>query len=44
VYRERPGCRVIWDRDRHWIDVEGTGCRVEVCRYAGRPRAGPGAS
>jgi hypothetical protein len=23
VYRERPACRIIWDRERHWIDVDG---------------------
>ena len=23
VYRERPRCEVIWERQRHWIDVEG---------------------
>jgi hypothetical protein len=36
VYRERPGCRIIWDRDRHWIGVEGTSGVAEVRRYAGR--------
>jgi hypothetical protein len=42
VYRERPGCRVFWDRDRLWIDVEGTSGVAEVRRYAGRSLPGPG--
>lgn len=43
VYRERPGCRSIWDQERHWLDVEGTDGVAEVRRYAGRksPRAEP---
>jgi hypothetical protein len=36
VYRERPGCRIIRDRERHWIDVEGTDGVAEMRRYAGR--------
>jgi hypothetical protein len=36
VYRERPGCRVFWDRERLWIDVEGTSGVAEVRRYTGR--------
>jgi hypothetical protein len=43
VYRERPGCRIIWDRERHWIDVEGTSGVAEVRRYAGRRLPGAGA-
>jgi hypothetical protein len=43
VYRERPGCRVFWDRERLWIDVEGTSGVAEVRRYAGRRLPGPGA-
>jgi hypothetical protein len=44
VYRERPGCRIVWDRERHWIDVEGTSGVAEVRRYTWRPWSGPGAS
>ena len=36
LHRERPGCRIIWDRERHWIDVDGTGDVADVPRYAGR--------
>jgi hypothetical protein len=36
VYRERPSCRVIYDRERLWIDVEGTSGVAEVRRYSGR--------
>jgi hypothetical protein len=43
VYRERPGCRVIVDRERLWIDVEGTSGVAEVRRYTGKRWAGPGA-
>ncbi len=43
VYEERPGCRVIWARERHWIDVEGTTGIAEVRPYAGRQWAGTGA-
>jgi hypothetical protein len=43
VYRERPGCRVIFDRERLWIDVEGTSGVAEVRRYVGRRWAGTGA-
>jgi hypothetical protein len=43
VYRERPGCRVFWDRDRLWIGVEGAGGVVEVRKYLGKRRTGPGA-
>ncbi len=43
VYRERPTCRIIWDRERHWIDVEGTSGVAEVRRYSGRRWVGPGA-
>jgi hypothetical protein len=43
VYRERPGCRVVFDRERLWIDVEGTSAVAEVRRYMGRRWAGAGA-
>jgi hypothetical protein len=43
VYRERPACRILWDGQRHYIDVEGTSGVVEVRRYKGKRRAGPGA-
>ena len=43
VCRERPGCRISFDRDRLWIDVEGTSGVVEVRRYTGKRWAGPGA-
>jgi hypothetical protein len=35
VYRERPGCWIIFDHERHWIDVEGMSGVAEVRRYAG---------
>lgn len=41
VYGERPSCRVIFDRERLWIEVEGTSGVVEVRRYMGRRWAGP---
>jgi hypothetical protein len=43
VYRERPGCRIIFDCERLWIDVEGTSGVAEVRRYTGKRWAGPGA-
>jgi hypothetical protein len=43
VYRERPGCRIIFDRERLWIDVEGTSGVAEVRRYTGKRWPGPGA-
>ena len=43
VYEERPSCRVIFDRKRLWIDVEGTSGVAEVRRYAWKRWAGPGA-
>lgn len=43
VYRERPACRILWDRERHYIDVEGTSGVAEVRRYTGKRWAGPGA-
>jgi hypothetical protein len=43
VYRERPGCRVVIDRERLWIDVEGTSGVAEVRRYMGKRWAGTGA-
>jgi hypothetical protein len=36
VYEERPTCRVILDRERLWIEVEGTNGLAEVRRYAGK--------
>ncbi len=43
VYRERPGCKVVFERERHWIDVDGTSAVAEVQRYLGRRWSGPGA-
>ena len=43
VYRERPACRVFWDQERLWIDVDGTSGVAEVRKYMGRRRADPGA-
>jgi hypothetical protein len=43
VYRERPGCRIIFDRERLWIDVEGTSGVAEVRRYTEKQWKGPGA-
>ena len=43
VYRERPGCRIIFDRDRLWIDVEGTSGIAKVRKYLGRRWVGVGA-
>jgi hypothetical protein len=43
VYQERPGCRIIFDRERLWIDVEGTNGVAEVRRYTGRRWVGSGA-
>lgn len=43
VYRERPACRVFNDRERTWLDVEGTSGIAEVRRFTGRQGAGPGA-
>ncbi len=43
VYRERPACRIIWDRERLLIDVEGTSGITDVRRYSGRRWAGTGA-
>lgn len=42
VYRERPLCRVFWDRERLRIDVEGTSAVAEVRRYLGGRWAGTG--
>jgi hypothetical protein len=42
VYRERPARRIIFDRERLWIDVEGTSGVAEMQRYTGRRWAGPG--
>ncbi len=41
VYRERAECRVYWDRDRLWIDVQGTTGVAQVRKYMGRRWAGP---
>ena len=43
VYEERPSCRVIFDRERLWIDVEGTSGVAEVRRYTWKRWKGPGA-
>lgn len=43
VHRERPGCRVFWDRERLWIDVEGTSGCAEVRKNMGKRWAGSGA-
>ncbi|MDX2035938.1 MAG: hypothetical protein SFX72_04755 [Isosphaeraceae bacterium] len=43
VYRERPGARILWDRERFWIDVEGTSGVAEVRKYFGKRWRGPGA-
>ena len=43
VYRERPRCKVLFERERHWLDVEGTSGVVEVERYTGKRWAGAGA-
>jgi hypothetical protein len=42
VYRERPGCKVFFERERLWIDVEGTSGIAEVERYMGKRWAGAG--
>jgi hypothetical protein len=36
VYRERPRCRIIFDNERLWIDVEGMNGLAEVRRYTGK--------
>ena len=41
VYRERPKCRVFWDRERLWIEVDGTSRAAQVRRYLGKRWAGP---
>jgi hypothetical protein len=38
---EQQGCLVFWDRDRLWIDVDGTGTVAEVRRDMGRRWALP---
>jgi hypothetical protein len=43
LYRERPAYRIIWGRERHWLDVEGTSGVAEVRKCAGRRWAGSGA-
>jgi hypothetical protein len=43
VYRERPECRVYWDQECLWIDVQGTDGVVQVRKYAGKRWAGSGA-
>ena len=40
VYRERPGCRIVFDRERHWIDVEGTSGVAEVKTVYGKTVGG----
>jgi hypothetical protein len=43
AYRENPRSRIIFDRERHWIDVAGTGSMAEVRRYSRHRWSGPGA-
>jgi hypothetical protein len=43
VYKERPSCRITFDRDRIWLAVEGMNRAVEVRRYEGRRLARTGA-
>jgi hypothetical protein len=44
VRDEQPGCGgVFWDRERLWIDVEGTSGCAEVRKYLAKGWAGPGA-
>jgi hypothetical protein len=43
VYRERPTCRIIWDDERHRIDVDVTSGIAELRKYTGKRWAGPGA-
>jgi len=42
VYQERPRCRIIWQTDRHWIEVDGTSGVAEVREYVGRRWTAPG--
>jgi hypothetical protein len=42
VYGERPGCRVFWDRERLWINVEGTSGPAQVRKYLGKRWTGAG--
>jgi hypothetical protein len=43
VHHERPECRVFWERERLWIDVEGTFGVAQVRKYMGKRWAGAGA-
>ena len=43
VYQERPACRVFFEDERLWIDVEGTSGVAEVRRFVGRWWKSPGA-
>jgi len=43
AYRERPSCRVFWDGERLYIDMEGTSTVAEVHIYVGKRWARPGA-
>jgi hypothetical protein len=43
VDRERPECRVYWDQECLWIDVEGTDGVVQVRKYVGKRWADSGA-
>ena len=42
-YRERPGCRILRDQGRLFLDVEGTGGIAEVRQFLGRQWSGAGA-
>ena len=43
VYEERPECRVFWERERLWIDVQGTNGIAQVRKYMGKRWTGLGA-
>jgi hypothetical protein len=43
VYEERPECRVFWDLERLWIDVERTSGVAQVRKYMGKRWTGHGA-
>jgi hypothetical protein len=42
VYEERSECRVFWEQERLWIDVEGTSGAARVRKYMGKRWAGSG--
>ncbi len=43
VCRERPGCRILRDQGRLFLDVEGTSRIAEVRQFLGRRWSGAGA-